>query len=275
MSDKLKYRCCWVTFICVQVFLFVLMSATYVFEPWVYTDNDKVLVNYNWSDEDNNVYNGSDFVGNLFVCRDSCNSWYKRLSYKWCDFYSDLKDFASEKNIDESLADPWKSVCLLYTSLYFGMLTYIVLEALGMICLLFWICLTIIYIKKQKFLICGFIFAILAWIFHCAAFLGYVGITKTGYDQKCDDFPDNGDGPVLCASSGLAYVLAVAAFMLVFVVFYLITACVLSRANSNYERADDSPIKRVNDEDQVDLNGQDLKNKDLISPKTSDRKNKV
>lgn len=277
MSAKVKYRCCWVTFICLQVILFLLMSASYIFEPWVYTDNDKVLVNYNWSDEDNNVYNGSEFVGNLFVCRDSCSSWYKRLSYKWCDFYTDLKNFADEKNLDDSLADPWKSVCVLYTSLYFAMIAYIVFEAIGMICLLFWIVLTIVYIKKRKGFICGFILAILTCFFHFVALVSYVKITKTEYNEKCGDFPDDGDGPVLCASAGLAYVLAVGLFMIAFIVFYVVTVCVMKCKEKSSDEGQsvvdqDDPEKGIKDEKKADFNAKDTENKLMVSPKTSDRR---
>ena len=207
------------------------MSASFIFEPWVYTDNDEVLVNYNWSDEDNNEYNGSEFVGNLFVCKESCDSWYRRLSNKWCDFYEDLKDFANKNDLDTSLADPWKSVCKMYSSLYLGTLAYIILEGFGMLCLIFWTCFTVIYIKKQRCLCVGFVFAALTWVFHCVAFLAYVGVTTTKYDGKCDEFPDDGSNPVLCAGAALAYVLAVALFISIFVVFYMVTACVLNRKN--------------------------------------------
>ena len=146
MSDKHKNRCCWIIILSFQIFLFLLMSASFIFEPWVYTDNDTVLVNYDWSDEDNNVYNGSEFVGNLFVCKESCDSWYRRLSYEWCEFYENLKDFASENDLDTSLADPWKSVCKMYSSLYLGTLAYIIFEGFGMLSLVLWTSFTLIHI---------------------------------------------------------------------------------------------------------------------------------
>lgn len=235
MSDhpkflKVRYRVWWIVFFCIQAALLILMGATFGAGTWVYSEIDGVLYNFAWDDSSNNVFDGNNFEGDLYVCTEGCDTDYGKLAEEWCDYYDDLKDAADDLDIDDSTFDPYRTVCVMYFVLYLGMNIYVILESFAMISICVWALGMCCYWRKVNCLWLTYCCTGCMWALHYIALIGYMGITRSNFNGDCDSFPDDGVNPKLCAGSGPGLSLFILLIIPFISVFYCIVACKLQRS---------------------------------------------
>ena len=231
MSDHPKFLCFtfrvwWFIFLFFNLLLVALMIGSLGAGKWVYTDVNAGMVNLKWDDEDNNVFNGKEFEGSLYMCTESCDESWGKLAGEWCDFYSDVKDDADSNIYFAVLEDPAQSVCALYFVLFIGGAVYSAFEILALVGLVCWTIGMFMYWAKVK---CCLVFSMVCsgcvWFGHYVAFIFFMIFTRTNYMGNCDEWEDDGMNPELCAGDGPALGLFIAIIVPFIVITYCIVGC--------------------------------------------------
>ena len=222
---NIRFKVWWIIFFCIQAFIVLLMVASFGADSWVRTENDAVALNLAWDDSENNFYEGDSFVGRLFACKDSCDESYGRLTVEWCDYYHDIDDAFNS----DYVSDPYRSVCLLFYSLYLGMGFFFIFEIAAITSVCFWASGMICYMKKVNCICLAYCCSGTTWALHYIAFLGYLGLTRTNFTGDCEDFPEDGTSPRLCAGDGPNMMLFLVIFIPFFCIFFCVVACNLQR----------------------------------------------
>ena len=233
---KINYKIWWVLFICVETIIFILISHTFEAETWVKSDNSALVINFISDDYYNRIYDGNKFSGRLLYCRETCNESFKKLSKEWCDLYDDLdnEDFSYGGFFyTEDAVEIYKSVCLMYKSLYVGASLVLAFEIATLISIVFWIVGMLVYMKRKNWIWVSYISSGCTWVLHYIAFFGYIGVTNTNFYGECTEFPGDGSKPKLCAGQGPIIMLVLALVIPIICVLFCVVACNLHRKHGN------------------------------------------
>lgn len=194
------------------------MGATLGTNSWAYTDNDMsfgIITNSN----SYFYYDGSEFKGDLYVCKSGCNGHYIQLQKEFCDYYDGVKKYICSFDHYEGykINEVLQSTCLMYKNIYNGVGIYISFQSGAIICVFLWVLAMQCYWKNIKYLWLAHLSVGFMWAFQYIALISYMVVTNSSLTDDCNEFPDDGTPPKICAGAGpklSMFIMAILPFVL-------------------------------------------------------------
>ncbi|OMJ69870.1 hypothetical protein SteCoe_32283 [Stentor coeruleus] len=237
---KFTLRIWWYIFLAQQIGLIILMIGTFSSNIWVQTNSNFYANknNYTFSESQLNlqytgVFNGKDFKGSINSCHEGCEFSYISEASDWCSIYNDFDD--EHKDEDYEKYNQAKSLCLMFYSLYAGSSSFFVFEILSIIAIIFWLSSMMCILRKLNCFWLTYCCSVCGCFCHYIGILLWFGFTKSGFKDKCNDFPKNGTIPHVCAKEGPGLAVAVMIVFPIVTIFYIIIACIAYPKRNNLE----------------------------------------
>jgi hypothetical protein len=193
---KFQIEIWWTIFFFFQLSLIGFMIATLLVYPWITLHGP----------------NGKSFNGGLYKCVEGCDFSYSELEKTFC-----TPLFVELENV-------YHSLCLLFKTLQRAYVIYLVFEILSIIGVFFWVIFMLLCLKKIKFIRTTYFFSVCAFVCHFIAMSGWLGTVQADFAGHCNDFPNDGSQPMVCADAGPKLGIFVLIFMAVGVITYIIVA---------------------------------------------------
>ena len=188
------------------------MIATFFIKEWVSVE----------------LSSSTTFEGGLKEMYEPEDKTYEKYSDDICDLYDSAKDLYEYGLISESVKNILGSYCEMFKKLYFSGVVYTGLESAAAFCVASWTFFMILYCARGSGIFLAYCCSVLALISHIVGIAIFIVATNTKLGS-CDDFPDNGDLPELCAESGPFFSLVIIALLTFIVILFLIVACRVQR----------------------------------------------
>ena len=193
-----------------------LMIASLSVDQWVYSENSLIIVDTDSTNE-YNYFKGSEFKGSLSFCFNGCHGTYAGLAVKWCDKYDEIKDMSGDQD--------YLSACKMFTNLNFGMMAFASLDVLALFGLMVWIVGIACCIESSCYFKMNYCCSVWVAFSHIIGLIAYNGLSNSRFSANCDQTPDNGGSPELCAIHGPRIALFLAFLIPVITITYCIVAC--------------------------------------------------
>ena len=207
------------------------MIGTLGTTKWIKTNSS--FTSYDNFDSDSKYYfDGSQFEGSLIKCQNGCNNMYNAESSDWCDAYHDrnTKLFPCELNSTCATTD---TMCSTFNGLNRGAGVFVFFEVGSMIGIVVWLSAMFCSFKAYGCYCFNYCCSVCSCVFHFIAILGWLGVTKTEYNNSCNDNPTDGSQLKLCATDGPGLALFMMIFNPLVVIGFIVLACIASKNRQN------------------------------------------
>jgi hypothetical protein len=205
----LTFRSWWTIFFLLNILITAGMIVSIIIPRWVFGENDGKKY------FEGGLLQSHEFDLKLVDEEDS----YEDLSDYFCDIYDTLKD-----NPESTSSSAYESLCKLSKNLYKAGRMFIGLAATAAGATVFWVIFMAVYCSKGKGIALTYLCSCISLISQILAVVIYVVLTHLKF-SSCDDFPNNGDDPELCADYGPIIALSVLATLALVNILFFVVAC--------------------------------------------------